>query len=431
MAAPEPARRPLAFLVALYCAWISAGHHPFVIALEGARSPTDFTRDYVSARALSRGEPLSQLDGARGNAEAVSVGAEPVIILENSPFHLHPPPASLPLRLLVPLGFRGASAVWLGLSILALGALARLLVGIVARVAEPPVGPFPLFALLLLWPPTLTNFQLGQWSAILAALVAAGYSAWDADRRQRGAVWIAIATALKLTPDALFPFIALRDKRAAATFASTVAAAMVLALPLGGGFDAWFAFLHSTAPNVTHWLTWWHNTLSIHGLFARYLVGAHFARPLAEAPHAARALAWLVDAALVLTALAATRAASGRKHDRGVEGCVFAMWGVLAVVLNPLAWTHYALLLALPAALVWRATADAATPLSPRTRAQVRGALGAAIVGLTVPKETILFFARPFPSAPVKAPLLSLHLFAALLLFAAAGWVVRASRQRT
>lgn len=431
MTAPDAGatRRPLAFLIALYCAWISAGHHPFVIALEGARSPTDFTRDYVSARALSRGERLSELDGARGNAEAVSVGAEPVIILENSPFHLHPPPASLPLRLLVPLGFRGASAAWLGLSILALGVLARLLTGIVARVAPPPVGSFTLFALLLLWPPTLTNLQLGQWSAILAAAVAASYSAWDAGRRRRGAGWLALATALKLTPGALFPYLALRDKRAAATFAAVVAAAMAIALPLGGGFDAWAAFMHSTGPNVTQWLTWWHNTLSIHGLFARYLVGAHFARPIIEAPHAARALSWLVDATLVLTALAATRAASAR--DRGVEGCVFAMWGVLAVVLNPLAWTHYAILLALPAALVWRATAASTWSLSPSARRRVRGALGAAVVGLTVPKETILFFARPFPSAPAKAPLLSLHLFAALLLFGAAAWVVRANRQRT
>jgi len=177
-----------------------------------------------------------------------------------------------------------------------------------------------------------------------------------------------------------------------------------------------------------NWVTWWHNTLSIHAFFARYFLGAHFARPLVVAPHVARALAWLAGAALVLTALAVTRAVR-RSGSRSVEGCVFAMWSVLVVVLNPLSWAHYALLLVLPVALVWRAVADPALPLPPTTRRRARRQIAAAVVGLTVPKEALLLLSWPIPTAPSRAPILSLHLWAALLVFATAASVARASRR--
>jgi hypothetical protein len=153
---------------------------------------------------------------------------------------------------------------------------------------------------------------------------------------------------------------------------------------------------------------------------ARLLVGGRFARPLACAPGVARVVLGAAALALGVAALGASRALPDEPRDRAREGCAFAAWNILVVVLNPLAWTHYAILLLLPATLVLRAADAADSTLAPPTRRRLRAAVAVAIVVLTIPKETTFSLAAPLPVAPALAPLLSAHLFAALLLFVAA-----------
>jgi len=431
-AGPSPATPParsglrggaLAFCVAMYGAWISAAHIPLGAAVEGAVSPTDFTRDFIAAKVLLRGEPVSQLDGERGNAEAVRAGAQPVIIIDGSPFHLHPPPAALPILPLVPLGFRLASAVWLALSIALCGRLAWLLAAV-----RPGRWPQPgaLLALLLVWPPVLTNLQLGQWSIVLATLIAEGHRLWERERPGAAGAYLGAAATLKLTPLALVPFVALRNRRAALVLAGVVVAACVAAFPLGH-LDPWIAFARDAGRNTRSWSAWWHNTLSLNGLFARQLVGDRFSVPLIHLPGLARALTIATGAALALTALALTAAGGGEAaagRDRVREGCRFSLWVILIVVLNPLSWHHYAILLLLPAALILRAAEEG--DLAPAERRRLRAVVAAALVVLTVPKETLFLIVRPLPTGPLGSLLLSLHLYAALALFGAAAYAARA-----
>ena len=257
--------------------------------------------------------------------------------------------------------------------------------------------------------------------------MALAFRAWDQSRRASGAAWLAAATALKLSPAMMLPFVYRRDRRAAAVFASVFAAAVLTAFPLGGGLDAWMAFRRDAGLNVESWQTWWHNTLSINGLASRLFVGSRFVTPLAHAPGVARALVLGSAAVLVALAFVATWRTPPLRADarRGHEGCVFALWNVLAVVLNPLAWTHYALLLLLPAALVARATAPGASMPEP-TRRRGRAAVAVGLVLLTVPKEAGYLVGAPIPFSPWAAPILSLHLFGALVLFAAAWRAARA-----
>jgi Glycosyltransferase family 87 len=288
-----------------------------------------------------------------------------------------------------------------------------------------------LFLALVLWPPALTNFQQAQWSAILATFVAVGFWRWDEGRLQSGAAWMAVAATLKLTPALLIPFVATRSRRALGTYLGVLLAAFLLALPLAGGLDAWSALRRDTGINVESWQTWWHNTLSLNGLVARLFVGGSFAVPLVDAPRVGRVVGLAAAAALTLLALAATLrrpAGDGEEDDAGREGCVFALWTVLIVVLNPLAWTHTALMLLLPAALIWRALEAPAAPLSAPLRRRLRAATGIAIIVLTIPKEALFIAASPLPTRPASAPILSAHLFAALLLFGAALAALRARR---
>jgi hypothetical protein len=424
--------RMVVFLIGLYVAWFSAGSIPFAVAYLEAPWAVDLTRDFISAQALARGESLSALDGTRGNAAAIAAGAHPVRIVGQSPFHLHPPPASLPIRLLVPLGHRGAGIVWLGLSVALLGILAHVLTAIVGRWSRsPPLGRVMLFFCLVLWPPALTNFQQGQWSILLATLIAVGFASWDRGSRGRGAAWLAVATAVKLTPAALIPFIASRSRRALVAFLVVLLGAVLLALPFGGGLDAWTAFRRNAGINVVTWQTWWHNTLSINGFVARLFVGGPFAHPLVYAPRVAQAVTLAAAAALTSAALVVTirrrvtedRLATedwlARQGRLAREGCVFALWNILVVVLNPLAWAHYALLLVLPIALVWRAC-DESSVLKAELRRRLRAATAVALVVLTIPKEALFIVAGPSPTPWALAPVLSAHMFAALLLFTTA-----------
>src|SRR6185437_13408119 len=125
-----------------------------------------------------------------------------------------------------------------------------------------------LFALLLSWPPTLANVQVGQWSVILAVALAVGHRAWERGDGRRAGVWWGVAAALKLTPLALLPPALLRGRRAALGFVAAVLALVLLALPVAG-VEGWQAFAAAAGPNATGYQTWTHNTLSINGLVAR------------------------------------------------------------------------------------------------------------------------------------------------------------------
>jgi hypothetical protein len=424
--------RRAAFAAALGLCWLSAGLFPFSHALQQLSRPNDFTPDYVTAVAWTRlgragrGWP-AVLDRATANAYAESLGARSVRLL--GPYYVHPPPALLPVLPLAALPYRAATAVWLALSLGLLGALAWLLAPLAAE-AGLALRPLPLFALLALWPPVLTNLELGQSSIILGTLLAAGHRAWERGDRRRGASWMAAAAALKLTPVVLLPAVFRCDRRAAGRFAAVLAGICLVALPLGG-LAAWVALLRESGPNALAWQTFWHNTLSLRGLWARLFAGGQFARPLVAAPALARALTLASTVALLGVAVIATRRGGRAPADREREGCVLALWYVLVVVLNPLGWPHYAILLLLPAGLAARAARQAPAPANaPDRPALLLSATGLAL--LTIPKETLFLAAAPFPMAPLPALLLSLPLAGALCIFAAAArGAVRAPGSRS
>jgi len=419
--ATPPANKPpafigrLTFIIMLATCWLSAGRLPLVDTLHDLRHPNDFTPDYVTAVAWARlgrwGAPLPAVLGrATADAYAESIGARR---LENllGPYYVHPPTALLPMLPLVPLPYPAAAALWQALSIALLALLTRMLVPIAVEAGLVIPAPL-LFLLLLAWPPMLTNLELGQWSPLLAVTIAAGHRAWERGATRRGATFMAIATAIKLTPLILFPYVFLRDRQAAWRFVWVLFGVCLLAFPLGG-LSAWEALFRESAGNTVAWQTWWHNTLAVNGLVSRLFGPGRFARPLLAAPLLGRTLLLVSQAALVGTAIWATRAVHRAPPERQRNGCALALWYVLVVVLNPLGWPHYALLLLLPMALTWRAAVAMGDP-------PARTLIGVALLLLTIPKETLYLAALPLPFSPARSLWLSLPLFGALLIFAGA-----------
>jgi alpha-1,2-mannosyltransferase len=415
-----PARKGVSrgalFAVGIGFCWLSAGSEPLWRAVSRVLRPNDFTPDYVTAVAWIREGKAWQgwpavLEGATANGYAQSLGARGVRLL--GPYYVHPPTALLIVMPLAAFAYPTAVALWLALSLTLLALLALLLEPL-ALEAGVPLRPPLLFLLLLLWPPVLTNLQLGQWSIVLAVALAAGHRAWARGDHRRGAGWMGLAAALKLTPLVLLPFLFLRDRRAALRFGLVFTGLCLLALPLGGP-SAWVALLREAGPNAAAWQTYWHNTLSLTGLWSRLFVGGEFAQPLEAAPLVARALVLVSASSLLGIAAFATRGlirrATERERDR--EDCVLALWYILVVLLNPLAWAHYAILLLLPAALAAR---GAQVNADRRARALAGGGLAL----LSIPKETLLLVAGPLPASPIRGLALSAHLLGALLLFASA-----------
>lgn len=397
----------LAAIAAVAVAWASAGAAPALEAMAEALTPADFTRDFVTASARFHLGQTTPPEGEDGNSYARTIGA-PEVALLGGPYHLHPPVALLPLLPLVPLGYRGAAMAWLALSVVALGVLARTL----PELARPGRAPrravvAATFFGLLLWPAVLHNLAKGQWSIVLAALVALALRAMERRRPRAAGLWLGAAASLKLTPVVLLGYLLSRHRRAATTFVGVIVIGAGAGL-LVAGVGAYAAWARDMPRDVAVWQTWNANTASLNGLFARLLTSDAFARPLVAAPALARAAHLVASIALLGILGACTwRSPPSPASDRALG----AAWLAALVLLNPLAWTHTQVL-ALPALALLVGAVPLPTLLVPCAL-------------MTVPRQTLAVLAGPTPVGPMAAPLLSLHAFGLLLVFVLA---LRAAR---
>jgi hypothetical protein len=392
-------------VVLVLACWLSAGVAPLTGAVAGARDPVDFARDYVTARVRledGRGPPpLSD----EGNARAERFGA-PRVVLLGGPYYIHPPPALLPVLPLACLSWRGAARAWALLSLAALFWLAWSLERISAPARPPAPWRFGLLAALLpLWPPVLHCFEKGQWSIALAALLAAGWRSLERERPTRAGALFAAAASLKATPAVLLGLLVARNRRAAATMALGMAGLVLLATVVDG-VAAWRAFLVDAPRDVAVWATWLANTASLQGVFARLWSAGPYTQPLVGAPALSRAAFLATSVAFVGAAVVVAWRGRRAEGDDRSRACWSAAWMTLPVLLNPLGWTHVAVMLLVPLAVALR-----------DGRASTRAVAALVLAALSVPRESLATWAGPMPVAPLPGVLLGLHAFAGVALY--------------
>jgi uncharacterized membrane protein len=386
--------------------WLSAGSTPFVDAVIGLPESGDWIRDYVIARArLEDGRGATPPMAEKANERAARYGAPPVVLL-GGPYYIHPPTATVVVLPFAWLSWRTALLTWAMGSLVALVWLALSLLRIWNPGEAPPARRIILLTLaLLVWPPTLYCFQKGQWSIWLAALLAAGWRSWEERRAGRAGSLFGVAAALKVTPIVVVGHLLLRSRRAAAAMVATAGGAALVALAVMGP-KAWYRFATDASRNEVAWAPWLANTASLDGVYARLLTSNRFTRPILVAPALARG-AFTVTALLLL---AVAIGATFRRRDESSEsqGRVLACWLTLAVLLNPLGWSHVVLLLLAPLAVLARNA-------GPRQRIAATLVLAA----LSVPRQRLTEWAGAVPIGPVASVYLGLHAFAALGLFVA------------
>ena len=307
----------------------------------------DFTQEWLSAKNYRAGTPV-YADQAETYPRHTGRPPNPPEALLRWNAH---PPASVVLAL--PFGglsYADAHAAW-NLATFPLFVLSVVLILRELRVPLRPASVFPLLALGLSCHPLVTQHLQGQLNAVLALLIVL---AWVAERRGY-AGWagaaVGAAAAVKLFPAFLFLyFVAAGRWRALLPGAAAFLALNGVALALFGP-EAFRTYARDVVPSVAaDYQTNWRN-VSLWGFWLRIFDPQEKGRlaALVHAPLAGRAVANVLRVVVtLLAARACWRARGGERTDRAFAVTLTAM-----LLVSPISWNHYYLLLALPVAVVW------------------------------------------------------------------------------
>jgi hypothetical protein len=389
-------------------------------AMLGHAVPGDFAQEVVAARSLRARTPLYPpdvnarveewlaahppvvpdwlpppakrwLDGRQryGRNRLVAQAHPPTLLLAASPFIL---------------GLGGYGAYW-ALTILSVAA-AALTAGVLVDAFAPAASRRErvLAALVLLsWQPVLATIRDGQVSVLIGTLLVLAWADLRRGRDARAGLAIGVAGALKLYPLMMLVLLALRRRHAFASACVVLAGAAAATFAIAGP-DAWTQYAGS----------------------ARMIAGAFVTAPYnlsllprlaAVVPAPLMLAAWTAASAMLvgvtLLAVDGSKVAEGRLGPSDVECAAFL---TLALLLSPVAWHHYAFMLALPLVVVGMAAWTVGG------RAALACASGLAIV-LSVPDDAWRWMWRQIPAGPAMAvsPGLAVLLLWAALLHARPG----------
>ena len=325
----------------------------------------DFVQEYLMVQAVVHNlepySPLSQL------AQEFMDTFQGPIFPHPTP---HPPPVILISLPFVFFSYEAAAAIWLLCELLFLTISAHLFLLWLNRPANNRLL-FYLTLALVGWPVVTDGLMAGQLMSLLLLLLLAIWLSLRVDNWQAGSVLLGVALALKLL---LWPLLLLwvmhRRWRALAIVACVFVGLNLLAA-LFMGLEMVFHYFAVVGGEVTAVYRGHADNFAIWGLGWRIFEGTNApmvgdilrlggiqAPPLLSIPDLApyaSLLLWLLFL-LWLTFL-------GVKIKK-MEG-VFAILVCAAVIVNPVAWSHYFVLLALPIAVAGRYLYDLDFPRRP------------------------------------------------------------------
>jgi hypothetical protein len=343
--APAWTWRRIAVWAALALAAVGWCGPAFVQGLRPAGHIMDFGQEWLSARNLLNGQPVYQ-EQLPAWERTTGQHPDPTAMLE---WNAHPPTAVL---LALPFAWMDYPDAQLAWNVVSLGALAGSLY-LVWRGLGAPFTVWmllPTVALLLVCNPLTVQLLQGQLNLILLLLIVA---AWASDRSGRpwwAGAFLGVAAAVKLFPGFLFLYFLLRRR-----WRSVAAGAVCFAVVTGAtaaleGQLSYMTYVTEVLPGLEKYRADWLNC-SLTGFWFRLFNpdASRKVTPLWQAPALASAGA-LVSSALVVACLAPVvwRARGRDGGDRAFALSVTAM-----LLISPITWNHYLLLLLPPAAWLW------------------------------------------------------------------------------
>jgi hypothetical protein len=324
---------------------------PFLSTLRPDRDITvDFFQEWASAKNLFNGLPIYTSQRiTRERYVGESQGDLALWIEVNA----HPPTSILLALPLVGLDYPDAVLAWNLISLAALGVSLLL----VLRQLAIPLSFWsltPLLALLLLCAPLWAHVYYGQLGLVLLLLLVGTWTAERSGKPAWAGALLATATAIKLFPGFLFLYFVVR-RQWRAVWAGAAALVGLTLLTAGVlGVDAYRSYVQEVLPQVAWFRVGWNNA-SLPGFWAKLFDPApDIARSvwrteaLWQSPPLATAGTFLSCAALTaLLAWVIYRARSRSECDRAFGAAITGM-----LLVSPVVWEHYFVLLLLPVALL-------------------------------------------------------------------------------
>lgn len=375
----------------------------------------DLVQEWTSARCWLAGEPIYD-DLNRTVAVYIRPDLVPTLPIR---YNAHPPASVL---LTLPLGllpYFDAVVLWNVLSMLALAASVGLILGR-GGLDYPRWAWWPVASVLLLSSPLAHQIILAQLNLLLLLLFTIAWRLERANQQVACGAVIGLAAAIKVFPLFLFLYcLAQRRYRALFAGAGTLILLNGLAL-LVLGQQAWEDYLTIVMPDVGRFRAAWVNA-SITGFWSKLFDSPNPAViPVFAAPLLAKAL--IAVSSLVLIAaflLYARRAATAPQRD-----CAFAAVVMVALLLSPIFWHHYFVILTLPLLILWR--------WLPATAA-VRAGLCAAVLMLSINPWWVSGVEDTANAATLARTLtgLSFQFYTLLILWAAALWGTQMRKRKS
>jgi hypothetical protein len=280
-------------------------------------------------------------------AVALHEGRSPYDVdqMREAPFAAHykyPPLFAALIEPLRPLGFRRAARVWLCFLEVCYGAAFVVLCRTFGLAFRSP--PFYVAATtVLLFQPSLDSLRGGQLDALLLLLLASAWASLAAGREALGGPLIALAATLKVYPGLLAAHLVVR-RRWRALVACAVAALVLTGISVfAAGWPAHVEFLTRVLPANAGGTAWVENQ-SLFGFFARFFADGTVGGPGKETEAPAAAMMAALGGALVLGLTLAAGAVT--REERALFGALTAA----ALMVLPVAWIHYEVILLLPLA---------------------------------------------------------------------------------
>jgi hypothetical protein len=342
------------------------------------RSYSDFIQEWLSVRNYFAGQPIyrdvsdslvehikphqpvdqaESSDGTKRRQTIAFTDPESGAVIAEMKYNAHPPFAVLVAVPFATLEYRYAHLAWnLVTFVCFVGAVALVVRGLEIPFPWPAIFPT---VILLLGNPVLVQIHQGQLNFVLGTLVIAAWAADRADRPRLAGIAIGLAGALKLYPLFLLAYFAFTRRWGGlvAGIASFLAANAITAAVFGAGaFRDYFGVVVPTIAG--QFQTNWQN-ISLTGFWLRLFETDLLRQCLApnDAALAGHVIAKSMSLGVVgLIAWACVRATDSNDRDRA-----FALTVVGMLLVSPITWGHYSLLLVMPLVLelkretsIWR-----------------------------------------------------------------------------
>ncbi len=202
-----------------------------------------------------------------------------------------------------------------------------------------------LAGLMLMWAPVTLNFYWGQSQLIVLALMVGAMHAMERDREGTAGLLIAIGALLRAYPLLLVGYFVLRRKWHAVIFLAAGIAAGGFATVAILGFPQTLSFVHAAM-----WLTDYSVVKRVDNLSLGPFVSRMFwfltgTSPGSSADWIRRAAILTADVVVLGVTIRATLADENRGDP---DWRVYSLWIATALMLTPVGWHHYLVLLAIP-----------------------------------------------------------------------------------